>query len=135
LATIESLVIEITLKEQLTSSIFDPSPHRLIPNSISVSERRIPIRYKCRKCEAVIDFKTSSFEKNCKSSFSNLNPADNDKFNQYINNQDLVNLSFLDFFCPKCSQPTKFLFEGGRSGYWGEFALKIRAILLLKDSK
>lgn len=125
-------VIEIDLAKQLTTTFFDPSPHRFDSNEHPVSERHLPLEYTCVQCGESISFKTSSFEKHCNLEFSNLRAEDNYIFNQFIKTRNLKDLSFLDFYCPDCDQPTKILFTCGPTGYWGEFFFEIKKALALK---
>ena len=128
-------VVEVDLKEQLTTTFFDPSPHRLDPESPPVSERRIPLVYSCENCGDEIYFKTSSFEKHCNSNFTNLKEEDNEIFKPFIKENNFEEFSFLDFYCPKCKQATKIIYLGGPSGYWGEFFFEIRKVLALKNNE
>ena len=125
-------VFELNLSEQFTTTLFDPSPHRFRPDDTPISERRLPLEYTCDNCGETISFKTSSFEKHCNSDFSNLNSEDNDAFNEFIKTKKLEKLSFLDFYCPNCRQPTKFLFNCGPSGYSGGVSFEIKNALALK---
>ena len=125
-------VVEINIKDHLTTTFYDPDPHRLDPDDIPVNERRIPLNYSCEKCSYEIYLSTSSFEKHCNSDFSNLKDSDNEIFLGFITKHKLNELSFLDFNCPNCKQATKFLFLGGPSGYWGAFFFEIKKVLVLK---
>lgn len=125
-------VVEVDLSKHFTTILFDPNPNRLSADEIPVSERQLELKYFCEQCGSSLSFKTSSFERHCKSNFTNLDVSDSVIFNEYVkaNNQD--KLSFLDFYCPNCKQPTIFLFECGNSGYWGEFFFEIKNALVLK---
>lgn len=125
-------VVNIDKEVYLSTTFFDPSPHRYKPDETPVSERKIPVLYKCENCRTEISIKTSDFEKYCNSDFTNLNVEENKKFANSVKNQNLTDLSFLDFYCPKCNQPTKILFRGGPSGYWGAFYFDIEAVLIIK---
>lgn len=125
-------VIELDLSTRFSTTLFDPSPHRFDQDETPVSKRQLPLEYTCDKCGESINFKTSSFENHCNSDFSNLSSKDNNNFIQYIKTRNLEDLSFLDFYCPNCNLPTKFLFNFGPSGYWGEFFFEIKNALVLK---
>ena len=128
-------VKSLNLEDHFTTIIHDPSPHRLSASDIPVSERRLPVVYECDNCNEKISFKTESFKKHCNSEFTNLSINENDHFESFIRANHLTKLSFLDFRCPSCHQPTKILFDGGPSGYWGEFYFEIKAALILKEVK
>lgn len=125
-------VIEIDLKKYLTTTFYDPCPDRFDSKEPSISERRIPLQYTCENCREKINFSTESFERHCNSEFSNLKRAENKLFDDFRKRKDLIDFSFLDFYCPKCNQPTKFIFKGGPSGYWGMFFFEIEKVIVLK---
>jgi hypothetical protein len=127
-------VIEIELKNHLTTTYFDPSPHRFHPDDAPVSERKTPLVYNCENCGLDILFKTSDFEKHISSVITNLEEEDNIDFHNFEKFANIDNLSFLDFYCPGCNQATKFLFKGGPSGYWGEFFFQIDKIIVKKNT-
>ena len=124
-------VIKININQHISTTIYDPSPHRLRPEEIPVSKRRIPIVYSCENCGDQISFKPENFEKHHKSAFSNLKNSDTLEFKEFTT-QNNLEYSFIDFYCPKCSQPTTILFEGNPSGYWGILEFTIKEILILK---
>jgi len=124
-------IIKLNLDQYLTSKIFDPSPHRTHPDEVPVSERRIPIIYSCEKCNEKVSFKTDSFQLHLRSNHTNLKDFDREEFEKYMKMNNNEN-SFLDFYCPKCGQPTMIIFNGNPSGYWGEFELSIVDILIKK---
>lgn len=126
-------VSEVDLIKNLTTTFFDPDPNRLNSDEPPISERRIPLKYTCENCGEVIHFNTNSFEKHCNSKFSNLTEKDNEFFNQFIKSNSLNKFSFLDFYCSKCNRPTKFIYEGGPSGFWGQFYFKIKYVLTLTE--
>jgi len=127
-------VIELELEKYLSSRIYDPSPNRLSPDEIPVSERTIPIIYNCDECGFRLSFKPEDFEKHNNLKKTNLRREDNIVFETYIIKRNKKNdLSYLDFYCPKCNQATMFLYQGGPSGYWGIFELEIKKILVLKS--
>ena len=125
-------VVSIDVTKHFSTVLHDPSPHRFSSDEVPVSERMIPVIYHCDNCGEKISFKTESFEKQCNSDFSNLSPEENEQFDRFIRVKRLKSLSFLDFRCPNCQQSTKILYEGGPSGYWGEFYFKILKTLALK---
>jgi len=125
-------VVNIDKEVYLSTTFFDPSPHRFRPDDAPVVERKIPILYRCEKCETEISIKTGDFEKHFNSDFTNLDEEDNKNFAPSIKEVNKSDLSFLDFYCPKCNQPTKILFRGGPSGYWGEFSFSIEDMMVLK---
>ena len=125
-------IIEININKHLTTTYFDPSPHRFSPDSPPVCERRIPLTYTCENCGQEISFNTSDFEKHISSDITNLIEADKHDFLDFEKTADIINLSFLDFYCPECNQATKFLFKGGPSGYWGDFFFQIEKIIVKK---
>ncbi len=125
-------VVEVSLSKHFTTTLFDPNPNRLDADEMPVSERQLDLEYFCEQCGNPLSFETSSFEKHCKSNFTNLNSADSTVFNGYIKANNLDKFSFLDFYCPNCKQPAKFLFECGNSGYWGSFFFEIKNALVLK---
>ena len=123
---------EINLEDCLTTNEYNPSPHRFDANEKPLSERTIPVVYSCKKCENSISFKPEDFEKHNKSEKTNLTLNDKKAFEEYIRKQELENFSFLDFYCPKCKLATTFIFDGGSSGYWGNFEFKIYRLLVLE---
>jgi len=124
-------VRELVLKNHLTTTFFDPDPNRVDPDEPPISERKIPIEYSCDKCLEAIKIETNSFEKHCNSEYSNLKEEDNESFRDFMKIKNLRDFSFLDFYCPKCHQATKILYDGGPSGYWGEFSFEIKYIIVL----
>ena len=127
-------IIEIDLNNHLTTTFFNPSPHRVYPHEPPLSERKIPLTYTCENCGREISFKTSDFEKHISSDNTNLVEADNSAFKDFMKSANMDNLSFLDFYCPECNQATRFLFKGGPSGYWGEFFYQIEKIIVKKNN-
>ena len=125
-------VLSIDLNRYFTTIIHDPTPDRISSDEVPVSERMLPVIYECDNCGEKISFTTASFEKHCNSDDSNLSLEENEQFDRFIRVKRLSKLSFLDFQCPNCRQPTKILFEGGPSGYWGEFYFNIKTTLTLK---
>lgn len=125
-------VVSLDVATHFSTVIHDPTPDRISSDEVPVSERMLPVIYECCNCGEKISFKTESFKKHCNSDYSNLASGENEHFDRYINVKRLTNLSFLDFHCPQCQQPTKILYEAGPSGYWGEFYFKIRRALALK---
>jgi DNA-directed RNA polymerase subunit M/transcription elongation factor TFIIS len=124
-------VIELDLDKYLSSSEYNPSPHRFDPTEKPVQERMIlPIVYTCENCDYQISLSLEKFKKYTNSEFTNLDPADRKFIVDYIQKIDLK--STIDFNCPKCKQPTTLLFNGGHSGYWGEYFFKIIKLLVIK---
>lgn len=127
-------IIELIPANCLSSLEYDPSPHRTDPSETPVSERRLlPIVYTCDNCDYKINLALNDFKKHVKSSFSNLKSDDRGFIFNYMNKQETNQESFIDFYCPNCRQPTTILFNGGDSGYWGEFFFKILKVLVLKN--
>jgi len=91
---------------------------------------KLPIIYACDKCDYKISLGLEDFKKHNKSIFTNLKPDERMIIVQHIINTQAN--SFLDFYCPKCQQPTTILFNGGDSGYWGEYFFKIDKVLVIK---
>ena len=98
-----------------------------------VPERELPLVFRCDECKTEISFKLSDMEMHCSSDFTNLDEERNSKFLEYIDANNLEDLSFVDFFCPNCEQAIKILFRCGPSGYWGAFFFEIEKILALKS--
>ena len=125
-------IIELTLESCLSSTEFDPSPNRTDPSETPVSERRnLPILYTCDNCSYQLSFGLKDFKKHHESNSSNLNNTDKAIFYAYTNNKKQE--SFIDFYCPKCKQPTTMFYISGDSGFWGEFFFKIVKIIVLKE--
>jgi hypothetical protein len=124
-------ILKINLDQYLTSKIYDPSPHRIDPSEVPVSERRIPIIYRCENCDQQISLSPDRFQLHSQSKHSNLKNNDRHEFENYMKKNN-IEYSFLDFYCPKCSQPTTIIFEGNPSGYWGIFEFSILEILIKK---
>ena len=125
-------VVSIDLAEHFSTVLHDPTPDRISSDEVPVSERMLPVIYRCENCGEKISFKTESFKKHCNSEYSNLSSEENEHFDRFMRVKRLTHLSFLDFQCPNCHRPTKILFEGGPSGYWGGFCFKIKATLTLE---
>ena len=129
-------IVEIELEKYLSTKEYDPSPNRLNPDETPVTERMIPIVYSCENCGCQISFKPDDFEKHNNLKYTNLENDDRIIVEKYIEDSNSLSiLSFLDFYCPNCNQPTTILFQGGPSGYWGIFELKIEKILVLKKAE
>lgn len=124
-------IIRINLDNYLTSKIYDPSPHRINTDEVPVSERRIPIVYSCENCNQQISFNPDRFQLHNKSIHSNLQLMDRNEFQQFMK-LNKIEYSFIDFYCPKCNQPTTIIFDGDTSGYWGIFEFSIKDILIKK---
>lgn len=141
-------VYELDINKYLDSLSWDPTP-RFSSDELPGSERGAP-NYLCEKCSYTLSFSVRDFEKHWKSMFSNLSFEDFDLINKYRRSHNLIeeiyvsksmkfgkrenhiSLSFLDFYCPKCKQPTAIIFRGYPSGYWGYFSFTILRLLVLK---
>jgi hypothetical protein len=126
-------VVELKTDLHLSTTIYDPSPHRLRPDELPVPERGLPLVFKCDECKTEVSFKLSDVEKHCSSDFTNLDEERNNIFLNYVDANNLGELSFLDFFCPTCEQAIKILFRRGPSGFWGAFFFEIEKVLALKS--
>ena len=125
-------VLELDLKNYLSTTEYNPSPHRFDTNETPVSERqKMPLLYVCKKCRHEISFTLENFEEHAKSQFSNLNATDNGIIDEHLRTNNIKNLSFIDFYCPTCKQATSIIFDSGPSGYWGMFFFKIKKILII----
>ena len=127
--------VSLNLTDFLTATCFDPSPHRFREGDTPVSERNLPVEYKCENCGYHISFKTSDFEKHTNSTHTNIQAIDRKIVEKTTKKLKLRKKSFLDFYCPKCEQATTLLFEGGPSGYWGTFEFTICHIFVLKSQE
>jgi len=124
-------IVRINTDQYLTSKIYDPSPHRINPDEVPVSDRNIQIIYSCENCDQQISFSPDRFQIHNKSRHSNLQIMDRDEFESFMKLNNVED-SFLDFYCPKCHQPTTIIFAGNPSGYWGIFEFSIKYILIKK---
>ena len=128
-------ITELNLSECLTSSEYDPSPHRVDPAELPLSERRnFPTIYTCSSCGYKISLSLNDFHKHTELIQTNLDIKDFDSFQEYLKTSRYKINSLLDFYCPKCKQATMILFIGGPSGYWGEYYVKIQKILIKVDA-
>jgi len=125
-------ITEINLENCLSTTVFDPSPHRFFEYEKLVSERTIPLKYCCYRCGNLVSFKPEDFEKHNNSDKTNLKIEDKKIFDNYLQNINIEKYSFLDFYCPFCNQATIIIFEGGRSGYYGFFELEIKKVLVIR---
>jgi DNA-directed RNA polymerase subunit M/transcription elongation factor TFIIS len=126
-------ITELELTSCLSNQEYDPSPHRTDPSEKPVSERGLlPIIYTCDNCFYQINLGLNDFKKHSKSSFTNLKTIDRELLANFMEKQVAKQESFIDFYCPKCEQPTSIFYVGGDSGYWGEFFFKILKVLVLK---
>ena len=128
-------IVEIELEKHLSTKEYNPSPHRHSPDETPVTKRMIPIVYSCENCDYQISFKPEDFKKHHNLEYTNLQKNEKLKFENHIKNTKILTSSSLDFYCPNCKQPTLFIFESGRSGYWGIFELEIKNVLVLKVAK
>ena len=128
-------VIVVNLTRQFTTTFFDPSPDRFSQDAPPVSKRKVPLVYSCENCGGLISFSKSAFKKHCNSEFTNLSQEINEHFERFARVKRLTALSSLDFYCPDCGIPTKFLFQCGPSGFWGEFFFEIKYALVLKSEE
>lgn len=124
-------VIQLDKSVCLTTEFYDPNPTRFRLEEPPVSERKLPLVFKCDQCRTEISFKTSDLEKHCYSGFTNLDADQSKQFANFIADNGLDNLSSLDFYCPDCSRAVMILFRCGPSGYWGEFSFEIESVLVL----
>ena len=127
-------IIDLNIKEYFTTDFYNPSPHRFDSKESKVGDRKIPMIYSCENCNYNISFKPDDFIKHYDKQFTNLNTSDKDEFENYLKNNSLFTKNTLDFYCPKCRQATKIVFEGGFSGYWGEFEYRLIKLLILKQN-
>jgi hypothetical protein len=67
--------------------------------------------------------------------FSNLKSDDGEYIVNYTNNQLIKQEPFIDYYCPKCNQPTTIIFKGGNLGYWGELLFNILKMIVIKTKK
>jgi DNA-directed RNA polymerase subunit M/transcription elongation factor TFIIS len=125
-------VKNLDIDKCLTTTFYDPSPHRFSEDSKPVSGRKLPVIYTCENCDYFISFMTDDFKKHNKLKHSNLESADKKVIDKTLKSYHLKDSSFLDFYCPKCKQATAIFFNGGSSGYWGEFAFSISHVLVTK---
>jgi len=126
-------ITELELTSCLSNQEYDPSPHRTDPSEKPVSERGLlPILYTCDNCFYSINLGLRDFKKHAKSTFSNLRSDDRELIANFIDKQVVNQESFIDFYCPKCEQPTTIYYNGGDSGYGGTFYFKIHKVLVLK---
>jgi hypothetical protein len=127
------VLIELELKNYLSTTFYDPTPHRFNPDEPSLSERQIPLFYTCEKCNQKLFFSKNDFEKYFRKKNSNLRVEDHVLFDNYIEiNKYQQHLNSLDFYCPKCNQATMFLFLGDPYLYHGTFGFWIKHLLILK---
>jgi len=126
-------ILELDISSCLSSSEYDPSPHRLDPNELPVSERRnFPTIYQCDTCKYKVSLSLKDFSNHTEIIRTNLDSEDFDNFHNYLKTIDYKIHSLLDFYCPSCKQATMVLFIAGPSGYWGEYFVKIQKVLTLK---
>jgi hypothetical protein len=128
-------VLEININDCLTTTICDPSPNRFRDDEIPVSERRLPITYTCVKCQNQISFNTDDFEKHHKSNFSNLNLKDKSLIDNFVIESAYITNSFIDFYCPRCNRATSFFYQGGQSGFWGNYKFQIENVLIIDSEE
>ncbi len=127
-------IIELDISDCLSSSEYDPSPYRVDPSELPVSGRRdFPTMYKCNSCEYKISLSLKDFYKHTGTIRTNLETKDFDNFHEHLRNSGFKIDSLLDFYCPKCKQATMILFNGGPSGYWGEYFVKIQKVMIKKE--
>ena len=126
-------IAEVDKDTFLTTTIHDPSPHRFGPDETPVGERMLPIVYHCDACGTEISLPARDIEKHWRSTFSNLSLEENNLFEDVTGKLPDGERWFLDFYCPTCNQPTKFVLSGGPGGYWGEFEFRIDSILAIKQ--
>lgn len=128
-------VKNIDINKYLSTTFYDPLPHRYSENEKPVSVRTLPVVYTCENCDYSISFKTEDFKRHNELNDSNLEPKNKEAIDKAIKAYSLKDSSFLDFYCPKCKQATTILFTGGHSGYWGEFTFKINHVLVIKQTE
>ncbi len=123
----------ININRFLTTTFYDPSPHRLSNESKPVSERTLPLIYSCEKCGCNVSFKTEDFRKHNEFNYTNLQLEDKKEIDSALRANAIKRESFIDFYCPNCKQATTILFTGGPSGYWGQFAFNISHVFVSKS--
>ena len=69
-------VKNIDINKYLSTTFYDPSPHRFSENEKPVSERTLPVVYTCENCDYSISFKTDDFKKHNELNHSNLELTD-----------------------------------------------------------
>lgn len=126
-------VKNIDINKYLSTTFYNPSPHRFNENEKPVSERTLPVVYTCENCDYSISFKTDDFKKHNELNHSNLEKTDKEVIDKSLKTYNLMDSSFLDFYCPECKQATTILFTEGPSGYWGEIMFKINHVLVIKQ--
>jgi hypothetical protein len=127
-------IVKLNPDKYLTTTEYNPSPHRTSPEEKPVSERTIPMIYTCENCNDMIAFKPDNFQKHNRSNYSNLQINDRLQFENIMTGSKYKDHSFIDFYCPKCRQPTTIIFKGNPSGYWGFYEFTITEIIVIKDS-
>ena len=126
-------IVQLDISEYLTSSEYDPSPHRVDPNELPISERKnFPTVYNCNSCDYKVSLSLNDFMNHTGIIRTNLDAEDFDDFYESLRSEEFKIHSLLDFYCPKCKQATMILFIGGPSGYWGEYYVKIQKVLIKK---
>ena len=128
-------VKNIDINKYLSTTFYDPSPHRFSENEKPVSERTLPVVYTCENCDYSISFKTEDFKKQNVLNHSKLESTDKKAIDKTLNAFNLKVSSFLDFYCPKCKQATTILYTGEPSGYGSEFTFKISHVLVIKQTE
>lgn len=128
-------VKNIDIDKYLSTTFYDPSPHRFSENEKPISERKLPVVYTCENCDYSISFKTDDFKKHNELNHSNLELTDKKVIDKTLKSYHLKDSSFLDFYCPKCKLATTILFTGGPSGYWGEFTFNISHAFVIKQTE
>lgn len=128
-------ILLLEIEKYLSSKVYDPSPHRFSPEDTNIDERMRPITYCCENCGTSILFQSEDFEKHSlKLGHTNLSKDDSIIFENYLKDcKEQINMPFLDFYCPKCHQATKIIYNGGPSGYWGFYSFEIVTVLILKN--
>ncbi len=94
-----------------------------------VIEKQIPIDYTCEKGKNKLYFRIKAFEKHSNSYFFNSDCKDINTITDFLERQDLNDMSFRDFYCPNCIPLIYIQFSGGLIGYWGGFFLEYKRIV------
>ena len=127
-------VIEINKTNYLSLVDYPTGPNeRFFANQLPIQNKQVyePIISKCEKCGFEIEFKEHNFQKHSNSFFSNLNDKDKTLLEKYKQAQKLDKLSYLDFYCPSCKQPTQILYEDGYGGK-SDYLISIKSVLVIK---
>lgn len=131
------MVIKINPEDRLSVTGFPKPYERFFESDPKTKDPTVyePVVYKCYDCNEEVVFEENHFKKHSYSKFSNLNNEAQKEINDFLKSINLEPVSFLDFYCPKCTKPIRIYYNDGYGGKHGDYILEIEFVLEIKKAE